>query len=526
MATIKETGKGRSRRIEIDYYKKPDPIRKLRAALVWAAIILAGGWLLAGLTFSNGKVSASAQSRFRSSPGELASVHKAWNDRCEACHNVDISSSGKSEAGGWPVPGVETSLVTDTSCQSCHSGPAHHPSQKPEDVKSCASCHFDHRGVDNSLIKLADSDCISCHKDLSQHIASGKQSSGTANVVTSFTGDHPPFSTESDKAVDPGRLKFNHALHLSEGLVHKPGDRDVKTLAYLTDPTARERYRKPGQKDDAPIRLDCASCHVADASDFKLEQLAGLPRATTLPVRSQGKEMLPITYENQCKACHPLSFDGRNPKLVAPHRAQPEDIRQFLTSTYSGVFVSDDQKLLADVPQKKPIPGQRADRDEASVKQRIDKAVAAAEKVLYGGKTTCFECHYATKTTAAGLPEAIELPNVPSLWQPKARFDHTAHRAVKCAECHVKSTTSIVASDILVPGIASCRECHVNAKGGNLLSAVLPGLSSTESFVRADCTTCHRYHHADKPMLGRGASSERGTVDHDFAKFLSGDHSK
>jgi len=46
----------------------------------------------------------------------------------------------------------------------------------------------------------------------------------------------------------------------------------------------------------------------------------------------------------------------------------------------------------------------------------------------------------------------------------------------ECARCHKGIEASAQSSDLFVPGIASCRECHG------------PGA------VRSDCVTCHRYH--------------------------------
>ena len=182
---------------------------------------------------------------------------------------------------------------------------------------------------------------------------------------------------------------------MNPGQVKKKGDRGGKTLAAL-DPADKERYRTAGQKDADLITLDCASCHVADAADLKMAanaDLSGLPRAALLPAQASGAEMLPISYELQCKACHPLTFDARLPKLVAPHRAQPPEIRKFLVSTYAGIQLAEDPELLKPFSQSKPpIVGRPAPRFEESAKSRIEAAADAAERVLYQGKTTCIEC--------------------------------------------------------------------------------------------------------------------------------------
>ena len=61
----------------------------------------------------------------------------------------------------------------------------------------------------------------------------------------------------------------------------------------------------------------------------------------------------------------------------------------------------------------------------------------------------------------------------------KGEFDHTAHAMVKCEECDAKAKESKTTSDVLLPSIKSCQECH---KGG------------TQSTSGAGCFECHQYH--------------------------------
>jgi hypothetical protein len=66
---------------------------------------------------------------------------------------------------------------------------------------------------------------------------------------------------------------------------------------------------------------------------------------------------------------------------------------------------------------------------------------------------------------------------------PHSRFRHDSHRMLSCVECHA-ATTSHRTSDILMPAIHSCKQCH-NAQAG----------------ARTDCYACHRYHN---PATERG----------------------
>ena len=321
--------------------------------------------------------------------------------------------------------------------------------------------------------------------------------------------------TEINEPKDPGRLnEFSHARHLTPGIANTAGGRDAKTLAYIRDPVARERYRKKNQADDTIVQLDCASCHVADGSDFPG---AGLAVSATLPPRSSGAAMLPITYENQCKACHPLTFDPRSPELVAPHGKQPGEIRKFLWNTYAGTYLKDDAKLLTKPVRPNPILGRGVESDEKTVKETIDRVVHDAEATLYGGSATCLECHK-TQGVAEGRPQTIVSPDLPSLWFKKARFDHSAHRGVGCIDCHSNARESKESIDILIPGVESCRKCHApSSSSGRWVSS-----NVAEGGVRFDCTECHKYHDADHPLKGKGALSEAGTSVRDVAAFLKG----
>jgi hypothetical protein len=62
----------------------------------------------------------------------------------------------------------------------------------------------------------------------------------------------------------------------------------------------------------------------------------------------------------------------------------------------------------------------------------------------------------------------------------KAVFSHGAHDAVQCESCHTGVRKSKETKDVLLPGVANCRQCHAD-----------PG---TKHAVSSDCTLCHSYH--------------------------------
>lgn len=65
---------------------------------------------------------------------------------------------------------------------------------------------------------------------------------------------------------------------------------------------------------------------------------------------------------------------------------------------------------------------------------------------------------------------------------PGARFSHAAHTQSECSACHA-AATSKDASEVLMPAIAGCRDCHA-------------GAVAEPTQVRSDCGLCHDYHPA------------------------------
>src|SRR5262249_51976453 len=62
-------------------------------------------------------------------------------------------------------------------------------------------------------------------------------------------------------------------------------------------------------------------------------------------------------------------------------------------------------------------------------------------------------------------------------WLPHARFHHEAHRMLDCTACHKNARNSSLTSDLLLPHMSDCKQCH-----------------NRETGVRFDCATCHTYH--------------------------------
>ena len=259
-------------------------------------------------------------------------------------------------------------------------------------------------------MNLPDSDCTQCHKDLNNvgwgpvrnlkemGLGDKNRQAFTEKITRFAENDHPKFLLPEK---DPGKLKFNHKQHLALGMaVEKDGVKggEIFTLGKIPE-SLRKRYRDaPWQEKKADdtdfVQLQCASCHQLDVGDFG----AGKDQAQEFPFtlmgrRNAGAYMLPISYENQCQACHAL--DHKLPgKAVwtVPHRLQPEKIHDLLNDFFTAQFA---RGLTVESKGKaRPLPGKLTPED----KKKIQKEVRSAEIDLFSEASS-------TKETKRSRPE-------------------------------------------------------------------------------------------------------------------------
>lgn len=489
-----ETGKQRRARIEHGYYRRLDPIARRRRGVVALVVLLTLGWLALAPWWGHGRrTPALFRWKHLASPGELTRSHAMWEARCEACH-VPMTP-----VNGWRwSPLNRGSRASDQLCLGCHAAGDHpgtpgRAAPHAAEVAACAECHRDHQGRDASLVRLDDSACTRCHADLDAH----RQGQATAEPrVTGFPAGHPTFAERDDT----GTIAFHHARHLAPGMPAPQGG-PVLSYAQLA-PEDRVRYGGKAQMTAAelaePVRLECASCHRLDAD---------------------GSRMLPLSYENDCRSCHPLGYDPRLPERVAPHGVQPSAVVEALRSTYRAEAAVGDAAILARPLPARPLPG----RDDAAAAadepagRLVEEKVAAAVRKLFvaaaegdgaGARADRGGCRLCHAIPAGPVEQArVEPPGPwfapagraddPPAWFPRARFRHEAHRYLECAQCHDGVNTSQSNKDLHIPDMATCARCHHS--GGSPLA----WRGAEGDGAAADCTLCHRYH-ARPP--GGGAS--------------------
>ena len=100
----------------------------------------------------------------------------------------------------------------------------------------------------------------------------------------------------------------------------------------------------------------------------------------------------------------------------------------------------------------------------------------------------CGECH--VPAGAAGSLEVMPVTQ-PSRFFMHGWFDHEEHKQEQCTSCHA-ADTSDASSDLLLPEIGQCRDCH-------------QGASAREAEVPSGCAMCHSYH----PREGAAAAPAR-----------------
>jgi hypothetical protein len=449
--------------VELDYHMRSRGMCRWRGKLT--------KWVFVGLLLLVGASVAASLTMRRTSTvyqaGPLAPAHSMFQNDCARCHTAPFTTALRFSPGHAHAP-----TVPDAACSSCHDGPTHNALLIDE--PHCAECHREHRGR-TFLSRVPDLDCTDCHENLkSRHKQPDKC---RFDNVTSFPSGHPEFALwrgtdpKFPESKDPGKLRFNHKLHLDPAGVFVP-----------------ERGKPQSMQREV---LQCASCHQADDG---------------------GRYMKPIRHEAHCARCH----DGqRSIRLAgtflgadldkaadafaaepAPH-LPPKDIRdrlngrllEFLGKNPVDTASGENLERPWVRPKSELVWQPLIDRPLASFHRErfIPPQIAQMERMLYDQQGGCRYCHLAS-------PEKIErdvswekprptdrLPDflatkMPDRWFQQASFNHQHHRVLNCVECHA-AIDSTKTDDVLMPKRDLCAQCHSPA--GN---------------ARFDCAECHKYH--------------------------------
>jgi predicted CXXCH cytochrome family protein len=400
-------------------------------------------------------IAATADTTWTSGP--LSKAHHALEGNCEACHTKPFVS------------------VRDETCQSCHKDVHDHaPAARldksrampgvggqflqsvaaafgKEGPGSCVSCHTEHEG-EGPMQATAQAFCTDCHTSLNQRLTDTKLPNagdfGTQHpqfrpLIALAPGDKPVMARASldGRPADQSGLKFPHKLHLDS----------------RSGVTAMARSLK-ASKGYGDV-LECADCHTPSAD---------------------GTRFQPVDMEQNCQACHSLAFDkvggttrtlrhGDTKQMIA-------DLRAFYRSTSPARPVE-----LGGMVRRRPggyAQGQVSSAYASAVSTRGSAGDAAVRAVFSPGGA-CYDCHIVKAPGTGAADWSVVAVNQPMRYMMHGWFDHNAHTTETCESCHAaKSSTK--ATDLILPGLKSCRSCH----GGEASAAKVP----------SGCAMCHSYH--------------------------------
>jgi hypothetical protein len=430
------TTKKLAQRIDLNYFRRRTPLGRWIFGLSVALPVLALLWLAWHGMYSDRRVY---------SAGRLSSAHAVMTWQCAACHTTQA--------------GFFSENASDQKCITCHDGAIHHSAQTF--TPSCASCHMEHRGPIR-LAETSDAACTQCHTNLTTRGAPTK----FERRIVSFAGDHPEFAVLREHRSDPGTIQLNHFRHMQPNLLG-PGNTHVQMVCTDCHRSAADANGPWPYGDDASRR------GASPPSPEPATANAASPDHAVLP--ASRAYMVPPTYARTCAACHTLQFDKRFTDEV-PHDTA-EKIHPFIVAKFQGYIASHPAELRVprdptrDIPAK-PIP---ADYRVLTPAQWVAERTAEAEELLW--RKTCKQCHIMVFSEGSPLPK-VAPSNITARFMPHANFDHSQHGLVDCTACHSEALTSQQTTDLLLPGIATCRSCHH------------PGKEAAES----RCFECHTYH--------------------------------
>lgn len=314
----------------------------------------------------------------------------------------------------------------ERDCAACHTG-----AFAPVRDETCLGCH--RVGAHVPAARGADPACGTCHAEHRGRESLASVGEAHCNVchedhhgILSFDDHGPLPPLELDQ-----HIRFDHKAHL--------------------DPELPGRLRLPGFE----LPLACGDCHEPAGEGFRA-----------------------VSFDAHCARCHKEMLDPGAADVTIPHGVALASLRTWIAGFYA-------THARDGTPSAAPRPAEEALAD-----------AEAAWRTLAGqGKTSCALCHEIDASDAAA-PRIVE-PRIPEHWRrpaafdpsggtPLARFDHRAHRfAIRdappgpegnCLFCHSEAARSIRASDLNLPRIESCRECHVH--GG----------------AETSCSGCHPFH--------------------------------
>ena len=404
--------------------------------------------------------------------GPISLMHANLKNDCATCHTKAFVS------------------VKDKACVECHEKLGDHADVKDmraakpslsgfeanlnkvsemfaRPIERCASCHVEH----NSRAKIMPASqkmCADCHRDLDKSVPHTKLLN-----VSDFGSDHPQFRPSiitlpdfdkpkftsislDDNPKGFSGLKFPHKMHMEQG----------GSVAKM----AGQIGGKFSMGIDSGV--NCADCHRPEAGGALFD---------------------PVNMGQDCAVCHDLVFEDDDGYARTLRHGEPDEVIASMRDFYQAKALGNirDAEMNSRTRRR---PGKAAslrdlNRRELAFKQ-ADQRTAAKVNAIFSEGGACFDCHKIDRPAEiASLDFAILPISVNDQFYPKSPFDHASHDIgnLTCETCHA-AKESKSSSDILLPKIKICQECHIGeesyAAGGKMAQGTLP----------SNCLTCHTYH--------------------------------
>ncbi len=379
------------------------------------------------------------------STGALSLAHHSLEDNCEACHVEPFVS------------------VRDETCLACHEEIADHADIARQNTGrgplsqgdallwavaerfgkegpgSCTTCHTEHEG-EGRMVSPAQQFCAECHDGLDTRLTDTALAS-----AADFGEMHPQF-----KAVFHPTLGSDETrrISLAEGPVERHGLRFPHRLHLDPNGGVARMAGNIGAKKGYGEALVCADCHrpTADRAGF-----------------------LPVEMESDCEACHSLVYDRVGSTFRTLRHGDVEQLRADLAAM--------DRAPRRPITTGRRRPGEFAPGGLYYQEfGRPNRSLVGITRALSQGGV-CGECHIPTSTD--GRPDVVPV-HLRDNYLLNGWFGHDAHGQEECTTCHAAEQSGS-SSDLLLPGIAICRDCHL-------------GEDATDAAVPSSCAMCHSYH--------------------------------
>jgi predicted CXXCH cytochrome family protein len=380
--------------------------------------------------------------------GRLSLAHHGLENNCEACHVQAFVA------------------VRDQTCVSCHKDINDHaPSDRLAAGRgadtwgdallwqvahafnkpgpgACTDCHTEHEGA-GRMAPTQQQFCADCHGSLGDRLTDTKLADASdfgrvhpqfqAAVFTNQTQTAPQRISLAERPREWKGIRFPHDLHL---------DRNGGVARMAANIGSKKNYGSA---------LECKDCHRPTAD---------------------GVRFLPVDMERDCETCHSLVYDKVGGTFRTLRHGDVDQMQADLAAM--------DRSPRRAVVTGRGRPGAFA--PGGLYYQNFgtpDRSYVGINRAM-ARDGVCGECHF--PTTSGGRLGVLPV-NQPSRYFAHGRFDHADHRQENCTSCH-KADTSKESADLLLPGIAQCRTCHL---GENTRTAEVP----------SGCAMCHSYHSRD-----------------------------